>query len=89
MARDFVKDPDATLDYQWDWSAWLAGDTIQSCTVTASDGLTASDIENTTTTVTAWLSGGVAEQRYTVTCHIVTAAEREDDRSIEVTVMER
>lgn len=89
MARDFVKDPDAVLDYQWDWSAWLAGDTIETYTVTASDGLTVDTDSSTSTAVTAWLSGGVAEQRYTVTCHVETVAGREDDRTITVTVMER
>lgn len=89
MARDFVKDPDAVLDYQWDWTAWLAGDTIASCTVTAQDGLAVSDTSNTATAVTAWLDGGTADQRYTVTCHVVTAAGREDDRTITVSVMER
>lgn len=89
MARDFVKDPAAVLDYQFDWSAWLAGDTIATHTVTATAGLTVGAHSHTNTAVTVWLEDGTANQRYTVTCHIVTAGGREDDRSIEVTVMER
>ena len=89
MARSFVKDPDAVLDYEWDWSAWLGTDTIASHTVTASAGLTVDSTEATDTAVTVWLSGGTVGQTYSVTCHVVTAAGREDDRTVTVTVMER
>ena len=89
MPRSFVKDPDAILDYEWDWSAWLGVDTIASHTVTAATGLVVDTSEATTTAVTAWLSGGSVGQSYPVTCHVVTAAGREDDRTVTVTVMER
>ena len=89
MPRSFVKDPDAILDYEWDWSAWLGTDTIASHTVTASAGLTVDSTEATDTAVTVWLSGGTVGQTYSVTCHVVTAAGREDDRTVTVTVMER
>jgi hypothetical protein len=89
MVRNFLKDPDALLPYLWDWSAWLAGDTITTHTVTATTGLTVSTHSHTDTAVTAWLDGGTAGQSYTVTCHIVTAAGLEDDRSIELTVAQR
>lgn len=99
---DFLKDPDAVLDYRWDWapltngrsgakSDWLqAGETIDAATVTAETGLT---VENSTinagTAVTAWLSGGVAGNTYTVRCRITTNANRIDDRSVEIMVVER
>ena len=89
MARSFVKDPNAVLDYEWDWSAWLGTDTIASHTVTAATGLTVDSSTATSTAVTAWLSGGSVGQSYAVTCHVVTAAGREDDRTVTVTVMER
>ena len=89
MARSFVKDPDAVLDYEWDWSAWLGTDTIASHTVTAATGLTVDTSEATTTAVTAWLSGGSVGASYAVTCHVVTAAGREDDRTATITVQER
>lgn len=88
----YIKDPDAVLDYKFDWSSWLAsGDTISTATVTASSGLTvdSSSITDTNTTVTAWLSGGTAGTKYAVTCHIVTAQDREDDRTVSVLVQER
>ena len=93
MARSFVKDPDAVLDYKFDYAGskpWLTGtDTIASHTVTASAGLTVDSTEATDTAVTVWLSGGTVGQTYSVTCHVVTAAGREDDRTVTVTVMER
>ena len=89
MTRQFQKDPDAVLDYQVDWSTWLAGDTIQSHTVTAPDGLTVDSHSATSTAVTMWLSGGDAGVTYPVVCHIVTAAGREDDRTLLITIRER
>lgn len=89
MPREFQKDPQAVLDYQWDWSAWLAaGDTIVSHTVTAAAGLTVDSSSHTGTAVTAWLSGGTEGVMYPVTCHIVTAAGREDDRTLMFTMRE-
>lgn len=89
MPRSFTKDPDAVLDYEWDWAAWLGDDTIASHTVTASAGLTVDSTEATATAVTAWLSGGTDGATYSVTCHIVTAAGREDDRTMTFTMQPR
>ena len=89
---EYAKDPDAVLDYVWDWGtqgAWLGTDTIDSAVVTVPDGLTLDDTIVTTTTVTAWLSGGTVGESYTVTCHIVTAGGREDDRSMIFSMEER
>ena len=86
MPRSFLKDVDAVLDYEWDWSAWLGTDTIAAHTVTASTGLTVESSEATTTAVTAWLSGGTEGATYSVTCHIATAAGREDDRTMTFTM---
>ena len=90
MDDDFTKDPDAVLDYQWDWSAWLAeSETISTATVTVPAGITLDSNSNTTTQVTAWLSGGTVRTDYTVTCRIVTNQGRTDDRSIEIRVRDR
>ena len=47
----FKKDPNATLDYTFDWSAWLTpiADTITSVTWVLSAGLTSVSASNTTT----------------------------------------
>jgi len=91
MASTFTKDPDAVLDYQFDWSDWLPeGDTIQDASVTATAGLTVAPyLTVSTTAVTCWLSGGTAGLDYIVTCHIETAGGRVDERSIKVQVRER
>ena len=89
MPRNFTKDPAAVLDYEFDWSAWLGADTIATHTVTAAAGLTVDSTEATTTTVTAWLSGGTDGASYAVTCHIVTTAGREDDRTMTLTMQPR
>lgn len=102
MANTFIKDPDAVLDYYWDWKAgtnnssvdgdWLAaGETISSHTVTVESGLTkdSDQLTNTNTTVQAWFSGGTAGEEYIATCHIITSDGREDDRSITIIVEER
>lgn len=89
MPRSFVKDPDAVLDYEFDWSDWLGADTIATHTVTAATGLTVDTSEATSTAVTVWLSGGSVGTSYAVTCHIETAAGREDDRTVTLAVQER
>lgn len=88
----FTKDPDAVLDYKFDWSSWLStGETISSTTVTAETGLTvdSNSITDTSTSVTVWLSGGTANTNYDVTCQIVTSASRTDDRTMTIRVRER
>ena len=101
--KTYVKDPQAELDYKFDWapltneapgavSDWLAsGETIESYTLTIAGGITnVSDSRtDSNTSVTVWLSGGSAGREYRVTCHIVTSAWREDDRTIVVKVRQR
>ena len=90
MTNVFDKDPNAVLDYQWDWSAWLeTGETISTALVTVPTGLTLDSQVDTTTSVTAWLSGGTAGTGYAVLCHITTSAGREDDRQIIIRCRER
>ena len=93
----YTKDPQATLDYAFDWATgpngqpgWLADtETITSHTVTAATGLTLVSSAEDTGVVTAWLSGGTVDELYNVTCHIMTSMGRIDDRSILVRVVQR
>jgi hypothetical protein len=92
MTHSFIKDPDAVLDYKWDWSDWLdTGETIASHTIAAVTGITkdSSALTDANTSVTAWYSGGTALNDYTVTCQIVTTDSRTDDRSITIKVRDR
>ena len=97
----FLKDPDAILDYKLDFAAntngrgdsdWLAdGETIVSHEVDADSGITvdSSALSDSDTSVTVWLSGGVAGQTYSVRCEITTSAGRVDERTMTIRVEER
>jgi len=98
----YTKDPDAVLDYAFDWATWLDSDsspaeTISSHTITISGGgdspisLTNDSDSEASGIVTVWLSGGTAGNIYTVSCEIVTdsATPRTEERSITIIVQER
>lgn len=86
----FQKDPAAVLDYAFDWSAWLAaGETITAHTITVTGSLVVGAHTVLAGVVTAWLSGGVAGETYTATCHITTSQGRQDERSIAVQAVDR
>lgn len=92
MARTYIKDPEAVLDYKFDWSSWLdSGETIASRTVTVDAGLTKDSdaVTDTSTSVTVWLSGGTDGVSYSVNCQIVTSANRTDERTMIIRVNER
>ena len=86
--KEFVKDPVALLDYSFDWSLWLKTDTIATANWT-SNGLVQSSTSISGTITTIWLSGGIAGERYIVTCRITTAGGRTDERSIAINIQER
>lgn len=89
----FPKDPDAVLDYVYDWAPWLAAEeTIDErvVTVTGSDGELAIDTTSATDdAVTVWLSGGTHGVKYRVACLIITSAGRTDERTFTVSVRNR
>lgn len=90
MSDKFERDPNSVLDWQFDWSGWLAAsETISSATVTVSAGITKDSQSNTTTTVTVWLSGGTANNTYSATCRVTTNQGRTDDRTIYLVTKER
>jgi len=90
MSDYFYKDPDAVLDYVFDWSDWLeTGETISSHTVTALTGITKDSDAESSGLVTVWLSAGTAGKEYTVACEIVTSSLRTDERTIRIMVKER
>lgn len=89
MPQAFVKDPDAILDYKVDWATWLGSDTISAVTWTVPTGITQTAVSNTTTAVTIWLRGGTVGTTYEVACKITTAGGRTDERTIEISVVQR
>lgn len=89
MAATFetVKDPDATLDYVFNWTTYLGGaDTISSVAWTVGAGLTNVATSNTTTTATIRISGGTAGQDYEVACRVTLASGQIDERTLKIQV---
>lgn len=93
-----IKDPNAVLDYTWDWTAWLAAaktpaDTIASATVTLTGSATAvvNSVAFDTTKVTAWIGGGAVGDTIAVRCRITTAnaPARIEDRTVYLKCKER
>jgi hypothetical protein len=95
MAYEVKKDPNADLDYGFDWSAWLGTtDTIteSTWTVPVESGLVthSPSISPDGKVTSVWLKAGVISALpFSTTNHIKTVAGREDERSLRVTVVDR
>ena len=87
----FKKDPNAVLDYTFDWGPYLTplADSIVSVVWLPEEGLTVSSMAHTATTATAFVSGGVLDSTQNVTCRITTLGGRTDDRSISLKITNR
>ena len=90
----FPKDPSAVLDYPFNWnkasSPWLqSGETISSYVITVEAGLTEDSASENAGVVTVWLSGGTAGEIYDVACLINTSNGRTDERTIQISCVER
>jgi hypothetical protein len=90
VVKEFTKDPNAVLDYGFDWSDWLTtGETISTSTWIVPSGITQDSESESTELTTIWLSGGTARERYDVTNRIVSSAGRTDDRTLRILVANR
>lgn len=88
--EQFLKDPDAVLDFAMDWTDWLdTGETISSYMVTVPTGITKDSDSESSGVVTVWLSGGTAGNDYNVSVEITTSDGRTDERTFRVKVIER
>ena len=87
----YKKDPNATLDYTFDWTAYLTpmADTIASVSWVLPAGLANVSQSNTPMTATVFVSGGTLGESLQLTCRITTAGGRTDDRSITLKIVER
>ncbi|MEX3914913.1 hypothetical protein AB4Y43_01515 [Paraburkholderia sp. BR10872] len=85
------KDPLSTLDYAFDWSAWLAtNETISTATINVPTGITlAQGASINAGVVTFWLSGGTTFNSYLIECEIQTNQGRTDSRSFQLQCMSR
>lgn len=96
-----IKDPNAILDYTFDWTAWLdmVGDSIATKDVAVTSGNSpASNIAVASSqivgkTVVVWVSGGAAGETATLRCRITTnlpnPGPRTDDRTVYLKIKER
>ena len=92
MPSSFLKDPNAKLDYKFDWSEWLeTAETITSYSLVVDTGITEFSSSNDDDSVTVWLTGGTAGLTYQVTCRITTDSNptRIEDRTMTFHVVER
>lgn len=85
-------DPQAVLDYNWDWTLWLQpGETIVdfSLSIVPDDGnlyISTSSFDGPY--VVALIGGGLLGRTYEVICHVVSSFDREDDRTIYLLVQD-
>jgi hypothetical protein len=99
-----LKDPDATLDYSFDWTEYLAAmledgvpaapDTITTgvCTLVSSNGTTNAQVEQTDVDgniVTGWVSGGATGETLQLKCTINTTGGRTEIRSVYLKIKAR
>ena len=86
----FSKDPDAVLDYSFDWSDWLGvAETISSHLIDADTGIVVDSDSEATGVVSVWLSGGSVGETYGVRCEIETNESRTDERTMFIKVKQR
>ena len=81
----FVKDPQATLDYAVDWTAYLGESAILTSSWTIDEGLTLTSENVDGLKAVAYISGGVAGKRYALTneiTYIVDGQTLTDQRTI-------
>lgn len=84
------KDPDASLDYTLDWSAWLGeGDSLATSTFDVEDGLTMGETNRLGPLATVWLSGGALGATYRVTNRVTSNVGRADERTFRVRIRAR
>jgi hypothetical protein len=82
----YTKDPNEVKDYTINWATWLGVDTISTSTWAADTGITVDSETESTTTATVWISGGTANNVYSLTNTITTATGRTEEQTIVITV---
>ena len=87
-----TKDPSETVDFYIDWSDTLAqvspADTISTSSWTADNGMTVQSDSSTTTSATAWVSGGTVRKYCNLVNTVVTAGGRTLERTIAVKIQD-
>ena len=101
VLKTFIKDPDASLIYAFDWANGGPNDAsadddgwLQGAVITASSFILPTDLTNLIdtnddTTASIKISGGKEGKNYTVANRISTDGGETDDRSIRIKVRSR
>lgn len=76
------KDPNARLDYYFDWEKWLLDDDIIASAEVSAVNCVVESKDVRAKGVVVWVTGGEAGQSGSITCHIVTTNGRTDDRTM-------
>ena len=86
-----TKDPNAHIDYPFDWSAWLADveDTLNPAGCIALINGEDSDLITNVDPDAVWVEGGTVGETLQLTCRINTTGGRTDDRSVWLKIKER
>lgn len=91
---NFDKDPNAVLDYVFDWTEWLGEDTVASHEFLVSpsnhtDCVEVDSSDEDEGIITVWVSKGRAGSTYKLTCRVVTAGGRTEDRTVNLRMKHR
>lgn len=73
---NWEKKPESTLNFTFNWTSWLSGDTITQATISIEGNDESLSIVGTGVDikkVTVYLSGGTSLEEYTIVCNIDTA----------------
>lgn len=90
--EDDTKVPKADVNYTIDWTEWLNGDTIAASKWVVPDGLTktAESVDVPLQKATVKLTGGVVGKTYTIVNRVTSTTSQEtDERSFDITIVER
>ena len=83
-------DPDANRIYQWDWAAWLDGETLADVEILTSAGITAVEEGRGADYVDVRVSGGAVDAVHAVTVRVTSSpSAQKDDRTVLFNCRER
>lgn len=91
MILPWRQSPQEYLDYTFDWAPVLdVGETISTATVVSDlpDELVVENVTHGTSDVTFWVSGGVLDASYTLSCEITTSGGRTFERTREMVIVD-
>ena len=86
QTRNLPKGEVSVLNIGLNWAEWLGTDTITLSEWTADAELTLSRKQNTTTTTSCYVSGGILNKTYQITNKITTLDGKVDTRYVTIVI---